>query len=318
MKKIGIFMMILFLLSGCISHGGAVSIHQAVSLQGQHVLDQMIYLQAQQAMNARMEEDYSVYIEPVSGTSMTLIMKKDEELNQMILHESGYTQWIQILDDRILSLTKSNDSAVVEMKNDLLSDQELLTMIECAENPVHLVQNRSFQRVAGAEEGSLQIATDNIDYWMKVSSDQKMDQVRLYFSDLPMMTLTYSNEIPAFPELLKEDYPTYKEILNISVDTMKEKGFDENGTRTSESKTEILSISEEEYLMNYTVEDTDSMIQLIYNELTLKGVYTEKETGTFCEVVLLGDEQKNDDLICGIDSITKLQKVLDELKDEFK
>ena len=318
MKKIGIFMIILFLLSGCISQGGAVSIHQAVSLQGKHVIDQMIYLQAQQAMNARMEEDYSVYIEPVSGTSMTLIMKKDEELNQMILHESGYTQWIQILDDRILCLTKSDDSVVVEMKNDLLSDQELLTMIECAENPVELVQNRSFQRVSGAEEGSLQIATDNIDYWMKVSSDQKMDQVRLYFSDLPMMTLTYSNEIPAFPELLKEDYPTYKEMLNLSVDTMKEKGFDENGTRASESKTEILSISEKDYLMNYTVEDADSVIQLIYNELTLKGVYTEKETGAFCEVVLFGNDQKDDDLICGIDSITKLQKVLDELKDEFK
>ena len=58
MKKIGIFMIILFLLSGCISQGGAVSIHQAVSLQGKHVIDQMIYLQAQNAMNARMEEDY--------------------------------------------------------------------------------------------------------------------------------------------------------------------------------------------------------------------------------------------------------------------
>ena len=234
-----------------------------------------------------------------------------------MIHGAGYTQWIQLFDDRILCLTGNDGHVTAELKNDLFEQSDLKVMIDCALHPVELVENRSFQRVSGAEEGSLQIATDNIDYWMKVSSEGVMDQVRLYFSDLPMMTLTYSNEMPAFPAVTKQDYPTYKEFLYINDEVLRDSGFDD-GKRVLNDSEEIITYDPDEFFLDYQFTDDETSMQLIFNEFVLRGFYTDHKAGTFCEVVLIGDEPQDDEIACNAKETAMLQKLFEKIKDEFK
>lgn len=317
MKKTGMYLLILFLLCGCISQGSCIDVSNGIHQMALKTVDHMIYLQAKEAMEARCLDDYSVLVESVSGSVMTFLKEKDHDVHQLMIHGAGYTQWIQLFDDRILCLTGNDGHVTAELKNDLFEQSDLKVMIDCALHPVELVENRSFQRVSGAEEGSLQIATDNIDYWMKVSSEGVMDQVRLYFSDLPMMTLTYSNEMPAFPAVTKQDYPTYKEFLYINDEVLRDSGFDD-GKRVLNDSEEIITYDPDEFFLDYQFTDDETSMQLIFNEFVLRGFYTDHKAGTFCEVVLIGDEPQDDEIACNAKETAMLQKLFEKIKDEFK
>lgn len=318
MKKGRILLALLLLLCGCSYHGAAVNEHNGRRNQVQRAVNALIYTEAYSAMENRLDQPYAVQIEQSSGPVMTLLFENGT-MDQLIVHESGHTKWIQIFDDRMLCLTGDDGVVHAELLDSLASFGDVETIVRCASNPVSLVKDRSFQKTSGAEEGSLQIATDNIDFWMKIAADQKLEQVRLYFSDLPMMTMTYSNELPLFPPVEKEEYPAYFDVLNIHEEALKKLGFEfQQDKYVKTDDQESIELVIDDLRMDYAVKSQKHTMRLIYDNLVLTGIHTDNETHETCEVILAGDKESLEEIRCDVQREKECIDLFEQLKKDFK
>ncbi len=318
MKCILIFFMLLFL-SGCVVHGSSVNPLNAFEIQGQKAVDHVIYQQAQDALNHLHGTSYSVKVELTSGPVMTLLVSESQEVTQFMVHGQGYTQWVQLFDDRILCLTGDNGHVEAQILDDLSSYGDMETIIRCVVDPVSLVEGRHFQRTSGAEEGSVQIATDNIDFWMKVNEQKIISQVKLYFSDFPMMTLYYSEEIPLFPTINKSDYPLYSDLMEISEEILVEHDFawnEDKYVRQKDDSTEIMMLNGTR--LDYTMNDDQRTIHLVYDGLILKGVYTSVNKPDYCEVDFTQNLTEENELNCTSDEMKEMNDLFESLIKEFE
>lgn len=317
MKLILILIMLLSL-SGCVVQGSSVNPLNVVEIQGQHAVDTIIYHQAQKSFNNLQENPYSIKVELTSGPVMTLLVSENQEVTQFMVHGQGYTQWIQLFDDRILCLTGADGHVEAEILENLSVYGDMETIIRCAVDPVSLVEGRHFQRTSGAEAGSVQIATDNIDFWMKVTDQNKLSQVKLYFSDLPMMTLYYSEDVPLFPTIKKTDYPLYTDLMEINEEILAEHGFvwDEHQyVRLSEKLDETLLFNDDS--LSYTLENEKYIIHLNYEGLVLKGAYTSSDETFACEVIL-NQNNMNENEQCTANEIKTMKDLFESLSKEFE
>ena len=315
MKKI-LFCLCLLICSGCAVHHSSIHPLNTFQTLSQNVVDTMIYQQADEALKNLQHNPYSVKVELTSGPVMTLLVS-NQEVTQLMVHGQGYTQWIQIFDDRILCLTGDDGHVEAELLDDLSAYGDMETIIRCALDPVSLVAGRHFQRTSGAEEGSAQIATDNIDFWMKVSSKNLISQVKLYFSDLPMMTLYYSEEVPLFPTFNKTDYPLYSDIMDINEDVLIKNGFEmlnDQYIRSTEKMIETITFNDDSF--DYTIENEKYMIYLNYDELVLKGKYVLVDQSIGCEVILNQSDETAEG--CTDDAVKTMKDSFEKLRKEFE
>ena len=318
MKHILVFVILMFL-SGCVVQGSSVNPLNAFEIQSKKAVDSVIYRQAQDALNQLQKTPFSVKVELTSGPVMTLLVSETQEVTQFMVHGQGYTQWIQLFDDRILCLTGDDGHVEAQILDDLSSYGDMETIIRCAVDPVSLVEGRHFQRTSGAEEGSVQIATDNIDFWMKVDEEKMLSQVKLYFSDLPMMTLYYSEEVPLFPTINKMDYPLYTDLMDITEGILVEHGFvwDENKyVRQNAGSTEIMMLSDRR--LDYTITDDQHAIHLVYDGLILKGVTTSVDQTNYCEVDFTQNLTEENELKCTSKEIKEMNDFFESLIKEFE
>ncbi len=318
MKKGIAAAVLVMLLSGCAYHGAAVNEFNGRKIQVRRAVDSLVYAQAHSAMENRLNKPYAVQIEQTSGPVMTLLCEEGR-IDKLIVHEQGHTKWIQMFDDRILCLTGDDGNVHAELLGNLETLGDIKTIIECASDPVSLVQSRSFQKTSGAEEGSLQIATDNIDFWMKVSPDQKMEQVRLYFSDLPMMTMSYVNELPLFPPVDKNDYPAYFDVLNINEEKLIDLGYElQQDNYVKQNEHDLVELSFDDFRLDYTIHSQKHTVRLIYNNLILTGIHTDNETHEYCEVILAGERELSEEIRCDAAKEKECIELFEQLKEEFK
>ena len=151
---------------------------------------------------------------------------------------------------------------------------------------------------------------------MKVSSQNLISQVKLYFSDLPMMTLYYSEELPLFPTFNKTDYPLYTDMMEINDAALTEHGFewmDNQYVRSTDKMVETLTFNEDSF--DYTLENTEYAIHLKYEELVLKGSYVSLDEAVACEVIL---NQSDDNTAECTDEIKVLKDSFEKLRKEFE
>ncbi len=309
---------LVMLLSGCAYHGAAVNEFNGRKRQVQRAVNELIYTEAYSAMENRLNHPYAVRIEQTSGPAMTLLFENDT-MDKLVVHEQGHTKWIQIFDDRILCLTGDDGSVHAELLGTLTSFGDIETITECASNPVSLVQERDFQKTSGAEEGSLQIATDNIDFWMKVTPDHKLEQVRLYFSDLPMMTMSYSNELPLFPPVEKDEYPAYFDVFNINEEALKNLGFEfQQDKYVKQNEKESIELAMDDFRMDYVVNSQEHTMRLIYDNLVLTLLHTDNKTHDTCEVLLGGHRELSDEIRCDAVKEKECIDLYNQLKKDFK
>ncbi len=307
-----------FLLSGCVSEGAELDELSGKKELLKQAADTLIYQEAFSYQNQTLSTSYAVQVEQTSGPVLTLLSEQGV-IDKLIVHEDNHTKWIQIFDDRILCLTGDDGSVQAELLHDLSSFGDFKTIVSCASDPVSLASGRSFQKVAGAEEGSLQIATDNIDFWMKVSAEKKMEQVRLYFSDLPMMTLTYSTELPLFPNVDPADYPAYFDLMNVNEENLLKNGYEfADGIYIKQDEQNVQEITLSDFRLDYSMKEEKHTIRLVYDNLTLMGIHTENETHEYCEVVLSGEREISDDLRCDAEKEQECIDLFEQLKNEFK
>ena len=319
MKKILLCLSLLLMLSGCVVHGSSLRPLDALKKQSQKAFDAVVYQQASAAMENTQNSSYSIKVEQTSGPLMTLLVDENQQVNQMIVHGQGYTQWIQIFDDRILCLTGDDGHVQAQLLENLNGYGDMETIVQCALNPVSLVQGRHLQRTSGAEVGSSQIATDNIDFWMKVSNENTLSQVKLYFSNLPMMTLYYSLELPLFPIISKKDYPLYRDIIKIDESILVEHGFElieGQYVRQKDKKTETLMFDADR--LDYIISDKKHSIHLVYDELIVKGMHTALDEPAYCEVNFTSGAIEDSELSCSEEVMNEMMDSFEQLKNEFK
>ena len=306
------------LLCGCAAEGAALDEWNGKKEQLNQAADTLVFQEAMSYQNQTVGSSYAVQVEQTSGPVLTLLSEHGV-IDKLIVHEDNHTKWIQIFDDRILCLTGDDGNIQAELLHDLSSFGDFETIVKCASDPVSLTSGRSFQKVAGAEEGSLQIATDNIDFWMKVSAEKKMEQVRLYFSDLPMMTLTYTNELPLFPNVDLNDYPAYFDVMNLSEENLMKNGYElTDGIYTKKDEEYIQEIVLSDFRLDYALKEEKHTIRLVYDNLTLMGIHTANETYEYCEVVLSGEREISDEIRCDAEKEQECIELFEQLKEDFK